>query len=256
MRAVSKIEYPYYSTNSKKLKLSKDCLANPFNEFVEFSMRTYYPNLIYSEVSMEDYSSMTLEDRVFTIKSILGDYGTGTIFAQGKTKAATVVNGNIGSDSIDIIKDGDVCCNVAILDDESYYIDKRIDMPKYMIKVTFKENDSLSYIVNDLGLNEFVFAEITQQELSKNQINDACAIIAGILNVNDYIKFHKMNAIKMNTISSYLSGYPELMDKLFIVYNYDSAYLTYSSEEAFDIVEVKYDNYINDIDKLLDKYGY
>ena len=255
MRNVSKIEYPFYSTNDKKLNLSNDCLINPFDEFVEFSIRTYYPNLTYMDLSMEDYFNFTEEKRIETLKNILSDYSINVNIEQGKREKANIINGVISSNDLDIYKDGELCCSVSIQDVDAYYISDKIPSSRFMIKITFHKNESLSYIIQDMNLNEFVFHEITEGKYAKNQINVVCSIVAGILNITDYIKFHKINAIKTSTISSYLRAYPDLNDKLYIVYNYDSAYLTYSSDSKFKMYIVRYDNYINDIDKIIETYN-
>lgn len=255
MKSVSKIEYPFYSTNDDKMDLSKDCLINPYDEFIEFSIRTFYPKLNCKELSIEEYFLSSEEERTGYLIDILGDYSKDILFIPGDKKEANAKNGAISVDIIDIIKDDNKCCSVSVCKSDLIYIDDKIESPHFAIKVTFYENESLSYIIKNLKMNEFVFQEIVYDEFKKNQLNVVCAVIAGILNINEYIRFHKINGIKMSTISSYLSAYPKLNSHLYIVYNYDSAYLTYATDTDFKMCELKYDNFIDDIDKLIEKYG-
>lgn len=256
MSAVNKLEYPFYLTDGKLLNVKSENTINPYEELVEFAVSTYYDKIKKSNLSFEDFFKKDGEDKKTFICDALQDIGTDFVIRDGDVYKANNRNGVISYSSIHFFKDEVPVCNLFFDYVESYYVNEDIPAPQRMIRVCFKEMESLKFLIENTLHNEFVFHEIMQGVERNDQLNVVMCVLSAILNINEFIKFHKMKSIKMNTISSYLKAHPGFYDKIYIMYNYDNAYLTYSDGTEIKIYVIDYNNHINDIDRILKNYGY
>lgn len=248
---ISKIEYPFYSTNEKKLQTESP--INPYAEFIEFSIREYYPKLNYSDITMQEF--FISENKEDILKNIIGDnaknYST-TIIAKENEFIKTTRD----VISIEYYKNDEKVCEVNLYTTIDYSPNiSFLTAPTKMIRIIFSENESLKYLIPDVKLNILVLHELINEKFGHNQMNILCSIICGILNINEYVKVHKLHLIKINSIKSYLRAYPELDGEILEVYNYDCAYLTYKGKNEIKIYSVDYNNYVNCIDKMIEDHA-
>ena len=158
--------------------------------------------------------------------------------------------------SIEYYKNNEKVCEVNLYTSIDYSPNVSfLTAPTKMIRIIFSENESLRYLIPDVKLNILVLHELLNKKFSNNQINILSSIICGILNINEYIKVHKLHLIKINSIKSYLRAYPELDGEMLEVYNYDCAYLTYKGENGIKLYNIDYNNYVNCIDKMIEQYA-
>lgn len=248
---VSKIEYPFYSTNEKKLQTESP--INPYAEFIEFSIREYYPKLNYSDLTMQQFFASSQKEEI--LRNIMGknanDYYTKIV-----AKNNEFIKNSRDVISIEYYKDEEKVCEVNLYTTIDYSPNVSfLTAPTKMIRIIFSENESLKYLIPDVKLNILVLHELLNEKFSHNQINILSAVICGILNINEYVKVHKLHLIKINSIKSYLRAYPELDGEILEVYNYDCAYLTYKGKNGIKLYNIDYNNYVNCIDKMIEEYA-
>lgn len=248
---ISKIEYPFFSTNEKKLQTESP--INPYAEFIEFSIREYYPKLNYSYMTMQEF--FVSEEKEEILKKIIGknanDYSMKIL-----KKENEFIKNSRDVISIEYYKNNEKVCEVNLYTSIDYSPNVSfLTAPTKMIRIIFSENESLKYLIPDVKLNILVLHELINEKFSNNQINILSSIICGILNINEYIKVHKLHLIKINSIKSYLRAYPELDGEMLEVYNYDCAYLTYKGKNGIKLYNIDYNNYVNCIDKMIKEYA-
>ena len=253
---VSKLEYPFYTTNSTQLDFKQECKVNPYTEFMYYAFNKYFPNSLFkrTHMNMETLFNMDENAQIALFSSILEPFG---VKLDISFKEESDVNKKRNFKSFYFIKDGEEVCKIC----ERNYMESSLDfkyaaVSKRSLRVEFPKNTGFDYLLeNAAEFNVYVFNSLAIDEETEgtNQVDMAMCLVLGLANFMDFVKFHKLNLIKINGISSYIHSKEEIRDDLSVEYNYSNAFVMYKAPNGgFSLHVVNYKTYVEDADKMFE----
>lgn len=242
---IGELEYPFFETSLSFINSDNGIKLNPYEEFLQYSLHKYYnPNG--ALMTQDDIFAKTLLERKKIYEDNLSEFD-GIFIGLEKTKTLT------------ISYNGRIICGV-YFDDSPEVITKYkyAVETKHSIRVIFSEFSDFDYLIsngNDSILNVskkcYIFNDI---EGGYRQIEMTLALIRGLINFDSFMKFHKLNGIKVGAIESYIKTKPSFdfgdAGKMTIYYGYDYAVVYTNVSGTEGLFRISYQNYVNDIDNI------
>lgn len=253
---VTELEYPFYTTDSSQLEFKQECKVNPYTEFMYYAFNKYFPDSLFkrTHMNMETLFNMDGDAQIALFSSILEPFCDEMSISFTEESD---VNKKRKYKVFTFTKDGDEVCRIC----ERNYIESSLDfkyaeLSKRSLRVEFPKNTGFDYLLeNAAELNTYVFNSLCIDAVTEgtNQVDMALCLVIGLANFMDFIKFHKLNLIKINGISSYINSKEDIKECLSVEYDYSKAFVLYRNPNGgFSLHVVNYKTYVNDADKMFE----
>jgi hypothetical protein len=254
MNNINKITYPSFAGLKKELYNSS--YMNPYYELLEYSFTNYYPKETFGK-TISDFVNMKPNLCAEYIKQcleiLLGS--NDNIFVSFEINRTTEIN---------IFLNDKLVCYIDIQNKQFY---NTISNNGY--ESVFRENVILNFVDNECI--DYLFTNKNTKTVNPNYyyfidlpnitaiFDNLISVIAGLINIGGFMKLHKLNNIKCNTINACIKSSIKKDYDIHILYMYDYAIALINnnvssnkvSDDCADAFIIKYDNIMEDINNFI-----
>ena len=246
------LSFPTYEDVNDSFSLKEDVKVNPYEEFAYFCADEYIPKFGNKGIQFGTLLSYDTESIRSLIISILGDF-------------CDEMDATVDKDKITLTREGKRICDVYVARGAKSVTNFNFGViANGTLRIDFNGTDVLNYLIKeDRVANVYVFSNVVENNTLSVDI--FLSIIMGLFHFGDFMKFHKINTIKVNNVGAYLQA--ECLEDKFstinIVYHYADADVVYTeavgdgkNKEMMNkaYVRVRYADYVNDIDEFLNRF--